>query len=106
VPALTPPRFRIYYGRDSGFATYEGDPYFAPPMDGQVIIQDNRTGAMSGKFGWYWKPDSGWHSCDEGGYRDYMFGFVGPKAFVFGREMERDQEFFDLVRHAKAEGLG
>jgi hypothetical protein len=100
------PRFRIYYGPDSDYATYEGDPFFAPPADVQVIVQEGRKAPMSGKDAYYWKPASGWHSCDRLGMWDYLFSYKGPKAMLFGRETERDQDFFDLLRRAKEEGLG
>lgn len=108
MSAPTPPRFRIYYGSDSDYATYSGDPYFAPTMDIQVVVQDNRTGPMSnkGKAAFYWKPDSGWHSCDQLGLWDYLCWYKGPKAILICREMESDKDYYALVKRAEAEGLG
>ncbi len=96
-------RFRIYYGDGS---TYSGDPYLAPQTGVQVVAQENRTAPMSGKDAYYWKPESGWHGCDVLGMWDYLFSYRGPKAILFGREMQRDEDFWSLRQRAKVEGLG
>ncbi len=100
---MTPPRFRIYYGDGS---TYSGDPYFAPPAGVQVVAQENRKYPMSGKHAYYWLPESGWHACDEAGMWDHWLMYRGPKAVIFGREMERDEEFWEIVTRARREGVG
>ena len=96
-------RFRIYYGDGS---TYSGDPYLAPQTGVQVVAQENRKRLISGKDAYCWKPESGWHGCDTLGMWDYLFSYRGPKAVLFGREMQRDEDFFALRRRATAEGLG
>ena len=96
-------RFRIYYGDGS---TYSGDPYLAPQTGVQVVSQENRKQLMSGKDVYYWKPESGWHACDMLGMWDHLFMYRGPKAILFGREMQRDEDFWALRQRAKVEGLG
>lgn len=104
-----PPRFRVYYDDDS---TYTGDPYYAPRVGVQVVVQETPGGkepfrVMKGKDGhFYWKPESGWHRCDTPGMWDYWFHYRGPQVVIFGREMEHDEEYQALVRRAKREGLG
>lgn len=94
-------RFRIYYADGS---TYSGDPFFAPPTGVQAVAQDGRV--MAGKDAYYWKPVSGWHACDTLGMWDYLFMYTGPKAILFGREMERDEDFWEVKARAQAEGVG
>ncbi len=96
-------RFRIYYGDGS---TYSGDPYLAPQTGVQAVAQENRDVPMSGKDAYYWKPETGWHSCDTLGMWDYLFSYRGPKAILFGREMQRDENFWAIRQRARVEGLG
>lgn len=98
-------KYRIYYA--DGW-TYDGDPFFAPNTGVQVVAQEDgsKVRIMSGKDAYYWKPESGWHACDTLGMWDYLFMYRGPKALLFGREMERDEEFFKLRRRALDEGVG
>ena len=100
------PKFKIFYGPDSDYRTYSGDPFLAPTMDVQVVIQENRTKPMRGKAAWYWKPDVGWVHCDMLGLWDYLCWHQGPKAILSGREMESEKDFCALVERATAEGLG
>ncbi len=96
-------RFRIYYGDGS---TYSGDPFLALPTGVQLVAQENRKVPMRGKDAYYWLPESGWHACDTLGMWDHLFMYRGPKAILFGREMQRDEDFYALCQRAKVEGLG
>ncbi len=118
------PRFRIYY---SDREPYSGDPFLAPQTGVQAIAQED-GGANSGykvlrgKDAWYWASAAGWHGdsteivlsdtsilgwrgCDESGMWDYLMMYRGPKAVLFGR-MAQDDEYWNIFRRAKEEGLG
>ncbi len=102
---MKPKKFRIYY--DDG-STYSSDPYFAPSTGVQVVIQENITRSVGfdlfcGKDAYYWK-DGRWFQCDIPGMWDYLFMYVGPKAVLFGRTIQ-DDDFWNMVTHAKNEGL-
>jgi hypothetical protein len=86
--------FKIYYGDGS---TYSGDPFYAPPNNVQVIVNDGAI--QSGKTAYYWNPDNGWNGCDTFGLWDHLLMFVGPKAVLFGRTI-RDDDFWETMKRA------
>lgn len=99
-------RWRLYYGDGT---TYSGDPFYAPPVNAQVLVRENSSergfSVNYGKFAYFWRPDVGWNACDEAGLWDYLMLYCGPKAIVFGRVL-RDEEFWETVKRAMREGLG
>ena len=90
----------IYYGDDSTYSDEDGDPFYAPSNNVQVIICDG--GIQSAKTAYYWNSDggwSGWNGCDEAGLWDYLLMYVGPKAVIFGRSI-RDDKFWAIMKRA------
>ena len=103
--------WRIYYGDGS---THSGgtleDAQWAPALDVQVIWIENPKRSQKGgivcKRDTYLYRGDRWWGCDERGYQDYMSYYKGPKAAIFGRTMDKEEDYNDLVQRALKEKLG
>lgn len=86
--------WRIYYGDGS---TYDGDPYFAPALDVQVIVENDPRILV---HGWhhYWYEKDQWYGGDLFGLWDYLTR-PGPKKVIFGRTIETE-DFRQLLESA------
>ncbi len=92
--------FKIYYSGGKTYSNEDGDPFHAPGVDVQVIMQDG--GIQSGSTAYYWKEGVGWNACDAPGMYDYLMNHMGPQKTIFGRTI-RDKEFWETRRRAKDE---
>jgi len=98
-------RWRIYYGDG---LTYDGNSFYAPPLNVQLIIQesDNKRGfiLIHGQPYYCWDKDMGWDGKDEPGKHDYLMHTDGPVKVLYGRTIY-DQIYQDICRRAVEEGL-
>ena len=102
-------RWRVYYGDNSVFSSYDGSPFEAPQVNVQAVTFEDASergfGLMQGKDAYYWHDNIGWSGCDSMGLFDYLMFYRGPKAVLFGRSI-RDETFWAIVGRASQEGLG
>lgn len=91
-------RWAIFYGDGTVFTSEDGEPFYAPSSNVQVVVQDG--GLQSAKTAYYWKPEVGWCGCDEFGMHDYWQQYVGPKAVIFGRTI-RNEDFWATMKRAQ-----
>ena len=92
--------WRIYYGDGTSYSNEDGDPFYAPSSNVQVVVQDGKL--QRGKDAYYWKPEMGWNGCDVLGLHDYLYQYIGPKAVLLGRSI-RDDDFWETVKRAGKE---
>ncbi len=81
-------RWRIYYADGTTYSDRQGEPFYAPPNDVQVVCREIKAApgfqALRGNDAYYWRPDVGWNPCDQAGLWDYLLNYCGPKAVIFG----------------------
>jgi hypothetical protein len=95
-------KFRIYYGDGT---TYEGDPFDAPRLDVQVIVQpDPRVGyaLISSADYYYWEPElGGWKGTTGFGLYDHLIRCRNPLV-LFGRHMT-DEAYAVMLARIRSE---
>ncbi len=104
-------QWRIYYGDGSCYAgSSVEDAVYAPTLNVQVIWIENPKRSEDGGIvcdrDYYLFKDTRWFGCNEAGYYDYLYHYKGPKAIIFGRTLEVEEDYNALVLRAKREKLG
>jgi hypothetical protein len=102
-------RWRIYYGDGETFSDRDGSPFDARTYDVQVIavessLEERGFRLVHKKDFYRWQRDE-WYGMDEAGLWDYIMLSTGPKCIFVGRTIKND-EYWLVLRRAKAEGLG
>lgn len=80
----------IFYGDGSTFSSDDGKPCDAPPLNVQVLIQENANGkwvfyTKDNYYVWGWRSKNEWVAVDQAGREDYDFHHTGCKNVLFGR---------------------
>jgi hypothetical protein len=91
-------------------STWHGDPFRPPRRTGVQVIAGARPtekgfGLDHGKHYYVWRHGE-WCGVDEGGYWDYIITYLEPQSVLLGRTMQRNEDFWAIVRRAGKEGLG
>jgi hypothetical protein len=95
--------WRVYYS-DSVFTDADGEPFDAPRVDVQVIVQekDGDYEIVHGKDYFYWEPVcGGWHGTDIFGAFDHLIRSK-RQCLLMGR-MLSDPDWKELFARVKAE---